>query len=189
VDEPRTEGRGSLTDRVIDAVAKAMTDVEPHADLRARVMARIDEPRRRRVAWTWIVGPVAAAALVVLAIVLPPLMRTRSSPPTPVRTMPIERTVASPTRDVPTPIGAIAPVPPVAPARHARARTAAVRDSGIVVEPPHGGVVVEALQAHEPISIAPVQRPAVRVADVTVAPLAELAPLEVEPLPASRGRD
>ena len=55
-------------DRLIDDVARGMTDVNPPADLRAAVLARLD----RRPSWrlTWLAAPVTAAAIFTVAIVL-----------------------------------------------------------------------------------------------------------------------
>jgi hypothetical protein len=184
-----TRDHRPFTDDAIDAVARAMTNVEPRADLRARVLAEIDTGRERRVPWTWIAVPVAAAAVILLAITLLPLMRSPGR--TPAGTAPIQRTVeSSPTPRAPASVARIEnPATARTVTRARTTRDAVVRDAGIIVEPPHGTVVVEALPAHEPISVAPVERPAVRFADVTVVPLADLAPIEVEPLPASRGRE
>ena len=59
-----------IGDRVIDDVARQMTDAQPPADFRARVLARIIEGQSPRSAWraAWILSPVAAAALIVVAI-------------------------------------------------------------------------------------------------------------------------
>jgi hypothetical protein len=59
-----------IGDRVIDEVAQQMTDAQPPADFRARVLARIIEGQSPRSTWraAWILSPVAAAALIVVAI-------------------------------------------------------------------------------------------------------------------------
>lgn len=51
---------------LIDDVARAMTDAAPPAGLHGAVLARLD--RRRPVRFWWITAPIAAAALVALAI-------------------------------------------------------------------------------------------------------------------------
>jgi hypothetical protein len=57
-------------DREIDRVAREMLEVDPPAGFRRRVLDRLEAPRRG-FTWTWIVLPVAAAAVLLLAIVLP----------------------------------------------------------------------------------------------------------------------
>jgi hypothetical protein len=56
-------------DKEIDLAVRKLLDVEPRADLRARVIERIALPRRA-VSWTWAIAPIAAAALFVLAVML-----------------------------------------------------------------------------------------------------------------------
>jgi hypothetical protein len=51
---------------LIDDVARLMTDAAPPAGLRRAVLASID--RRRPTRFAWVAAPIAAAALVVLAI-------------------------------------------------------------------------------------------------------------------------
>src|SRR5207248_10119968 len=71
---------GTDLDRAIDLTVRAMLDVEPRADLRTRVIERLERPRRA-VNWAWVVAPVAAAADLVLAVTL-----SRPAPPQPRRT-------------------------------------------------------------------------------------------------------
>jgi len=75
-------GRGSgigdrALDAAIDAAVREMLDMEPAADLRGRVMDRIDGLSANSAAsafgrklW-WIAGPVAVAATIVLAVLVP----------------------------------------------------------------------------------------------------------------------
>jgi hypothetical protein len=57
-------------DRLIDDVARQMTEGQPSADFRARVIASIDERPWRTTRSAWLLAPVAAAALVFIAIVV-----------------------------------------------------------------------------------------------------------------------
>jgi hypothetical protein len=78
----------SALDRAIDAVAGRMTAAEPAAAFRARVLARIDRPRRRLApASGWMAAAVSAAAVVLLALAIG---GNRSGPG---RSQPSERTV------------------------------------------------------------------------------------------------
>jgi len=64
-------------DAAIDLVVREMVDVEPRADLRGRVIERLERRDasvgrvfRPGVKWTWLIAPVAAAAVVLPAVVL-----------------------------------------------------------------------------------------------------------------------
>src|SRR5262245_11254794 len=54
----------------IDDVARRMTEGAPPADLRARVLARLEEPAAAPWRWrlVWIAAPLAAAAIVLLIV-------------------------------------------------------------------------------------------------------------------------
>src|SRR4051812_12362067 len=57
------------TDALIDDVAGRMTEGAPAADFTARVLRRIDERQPGfRSRWVWVVGPLAAAAMVLIAM-------------------------------------------------------------------------------------------------------------------------
>jgi hypothetical protein len=56
-------------DRTIDTVARQMTAGEPSANLRARVIDRLETPRATR-RLLWIGVPIAAAATLVIALVV-----------------------------------------------------------------------------------------------------------------------
>jgi hypothetical protein len=55
-------------DRLIDDVARAMTDANPPADLRAAILARLDQSPSWRLAW--LAAPVTVAAVLAMAIAL-----------------------------------------------------------------------------------------------------------------------
>src|SRR3954447_22600867 len=64
-------------DAAIDLVVREMVDVEPRADLRARVIERLERRDasvgrvfKPGVKWTWVLAPIAAAAVVLLGVVL-----------------------------------------------------------------------------------------------------------------------
>ena len=66
-------------DRAIDEAARELTAGEPHGSFRARVLERIDEPRR---IWSspWVWSPLAAAALVAIAVVIRTPQRIEPTP-------------------------------------------------------------------------------------------------------------
>jgi hypothetical protein len=57
-------------ERLIDDVARQMTEGQPSADFRARVIAALDNPPRRTTRSAWLLAPVAATALAFIAVVL-----------------------------------------------------------------------------------------------------------------------
>ena len=111
-------GRGSEVggrdlDAAIDRAVREMLDVEPPAGLRGRVIDRIESPRRG-LTWIWIATPIAAAAILVLAVLLPSKTPTTVVNP--------ERTVATAPFDAargrqPQPAASAAPstIAPVSP--------------------------------------------------------------------------
>lgn len=181
-------------DAAIDRAVRELMDVEPRADLRGRIIARIERPRvlagrvfRPGVRWTWVLAPVAAAALVVIAVVLmrpatpTEVPRTGTdivlrAPETPAEAPPVAR------REEPrAPSPARLAVPP---ARQAHA-AAAIADDTIFrsARPDEGFAVVDALPAPPPIVVNTIAAPAsTQPADLDIAPL-RVAPLEVNALP------
>jgi hypothetical protein len=57
-------------DEVIDETARRLTDSQPRVGFTTRVVARLDE-RPRRWSRAWLLAPPAAAAIIVLAVVMP----------------------------------------------------------------------------------------------------------------------
>jgi hypothetical protein len=66
------ERLGLAIDRAIDEVAQQMTEGQPPADFRARIVARLDAGDRPQRFWpaAWVLSPVAVAAAIVLAILV-----------------------------------------------------------------------------------------------------------------------
>ena len=64
-------------DREIDRAIRARLDAEPPPGFRARVLARIERPRRTGTGWNWIAASVAAAALAGAAVWLPRMTAPR----------------------------------------------------------------------------------------------------------------
>jgi hypothetical protein len=57
-------------DTLIDDVARRMTEGAPASELTSRVLQRIDERQQRRRGWraVWVAAPIAAAAVVLIAL-------------------------------------------------------------------------------------------------------------------------
>jgi len=120
-------------DRLIDDVARVMTEPAPSAGLRGAVLARIE---RRPMHWrAWLVMPVTAAAAVVLAIAL----RGPASRPDPVRTPPNVQTASNATAPsrapVPPETGTTGAAPRTPRVRRSSPRTAEVRTIPVLAEP------------------------------------------------------
>jgi hypothetical protein len=200
--------RGSALDRAIDGAVREMLDVEPPAGLRAQVLNRIapvasgfirkdllsrNDRFRRKIIWTAV--PLAAAATLILALVLPSKHAERP----PLRQPPSTTAAVEPSR-MPAPIappGASAPLrtPGATTAsrvvRRPRTRTAAVRD-GIVAAaaftPAEPAASIEPLSI-TPIEVAPIAQQRIAPSDISVRPLNPITELQIAPLNPSERRN
>lgn len=145
-------------DRLIDDVARVMTEPAASAGLRGAVLARIERrPMHRR---AWLVVPVTAAAAAVLAIAL----RGPSSRPDPVRNPPNAQTASNATALAPDP-GDTAPVVTV--------RTPGIRRSSPRTAPVR---TIPALAGPAPLTSDGIQPDALAI------PLLHMKPIVTEPL-------
>jgi hypothetical protein len=71
---PEDEQHDSRMDAAIDAAARQMTDGAHGVDLKARVLARIDDSESSRSRWrlAWMLAPIAGAAILLVIIVARP---------------------------------------------------------------------------------------------------------------------
>jgi hypothetical protein len=181
-------------DSVIDAVAREMTEFEPSASMRARVIERIEQGRRHpshlvpRWAWTgaaaavllavataiWVAGPAPArkgattAAAVQASGGRPPAAATSTRPPA--------RPVSESAEAAGTAAGAAAGA-----ATGARINRAATprRARAASVEPADDVNRVPALADIEPLRFGSVEPDPIRIAAVTVAPFPEMTPIDI----------
>lgn len=152
-------------DETIDRSAREMLDVEPRADLAARVVAQLPDARSRRAASGfrlpasgWVLSSIAAAAIVVLAVFVAP--RESAMPQNPIvshrsdQHLAAETTVAKAVAGVTaaTPVTGKERVPPVA------ARTAARVVAATVDEDRHFTAIV-ALPGPSSIDVAGLEAP------------------------------
>jgi len=181
-------------DREIDRAVREMLDVEPPAGLRGRVMQRIEEGHvasgfSRKILWAGL--PVAAAAVILIAVVLA-RREGAAPPPTPATAPSIAK--AAPASEPPTSTQSSPAGTP---------RTATAIDRRRVDVPPREAQRVTATAAVESapvedfpripslsipaLSVSDIQRvaPAAAPTQLGVAPIAEPAPIEFEPLPLS----
>jgi hypothetical protein len=174
-------GDDDRIDRAIDEVARQMTAGSPGADLKARVLARIGEPRP---VWRspWILAPIATAAVVLLIVLAWPHQGPDDA----------ERATAAV-----TPPSRAAQRPPVAPApaqtaqsnsataetaRTPRAVPTAVRHRPVRYPATAAPSTIDAL-APPPLEVASIQLSALPDADsIHIDPLEAITSIELAPL-------
>lgn len=143
-------------DRLIDDVARGMTDVHPPLDLRAAVLERLDRRPSRLV---WLAAPLTVAAALALAIVLRDDAVTVNRPPA---ISPVAQNAARPVADPPA-AGAGDPVRKTTRARPPAAAMAPIRSLAALPGP-------RALEARQ---IQP---------DALAIPLLDMKPIVTEPI-------
>ena len=213
--DARHEARDARFDDAVDRAVREMLDVEPRADLRARVMARIEEPHvasgfdashvasafRRKF---WLIGaPIAAAAIIILAVVIarrdaagpalaptaPPSIAQATPPPAPVTSA---QTSPDSTPRTVTPDDRQWVVEP--PREVQRVASATARDSRLAVaatvaEAQSGSSDgVEPLGEIAPISVAAISPRSISSPPIQISPLGAITELQVAPLTPPEGR-
>jgi hypothetical protein len=182
-------------DKAIDRAVREMLDVEPPADLRARVMAQLPAPGSRLSAsgfrlpalgsrlpaFGWVLAPLAAAALIVLAIFVarraeplpqgPGITRARDyhlGPETPARVRVVEPPAAVPPALVTAPARR-----PVSGGTIAAASFNGNDDAATAIEP---------LKRITPIDAAPIAQASIAPAEIAVRPLNTITEVQIAPL-------
>lgn len=186
-------------DKAIDRAVREMLDVEPPAGFRARVLRRIAGSDGEMASGfgrkiLWFAAPVAAAALIALAVLLP----SRSAP----RPQPQATVVATPPQPVPSPApppvvsapppgkaARTAPAPRVAAAAPRRVPSAPDRVVAAVFAPGETGTEIEPLKAITPIEVAPIAEHRVTTGEISVRPLNPIVELQIAPLNPSERRN
>lgn len=178
-------------DSEIDNAARGLTSGEPGGDLRARVLARIDErPRAKRRTWLAIAAPVAAVAA---AVAIGRIHDARVMPTVPIAPAAQRATVNSESPSTPTGAVPRATTPSVSPQiakatprpwpthEHPRASGSAVAAPSpteafaapgvepIVVEP----LMVEAIQQPDAMVFADLEAAPIEVDEIEIATLAQ----------------
>ena len=168
-------------DRVDDAIDRAvreMLDVEPPADLRARVMAQVSAPGSRLPAAGWILAPLAAAVLVLLAV----FVARRGEP--------VPQTTVAHGPDVRLAPPAASPLTPSAPSVRPPAATRAsggsrrAGNARIVVATvvDDGPTEIAPLKTIAPIAAAPIEQERIAPAEIAVRPLNTITEIQIAPL-------
>ena len=174
---------------------RELLDVEPRGDFQARVMRRISDQgasgfdRNDRLSRTllWLGAPIAAAAMIALAVLLP---QRGAQAPAPVARIETPRTPPAPAPS-PAPVPLVSasprqtpPVPPVVVASR-RATVASAPDrlvSAASVEPADDTTGIEPLNSITPIQMAPLAEHRVATSDISVRPLNPITELQIVPL-------
>ena len=174
-------------DKAIDRAVRQMLDVEPPAGLRARVLRRIstaDQPASgfsRKI--LWLGAPVAAAALIVLALLLP--QRVEQPAATVVTNQPagLRPSPAAPVVTPPTPVSPTPPAPRVVAVSRPRLTALPERIVAAASLPPaETTTAIEPLKSITPIEMAPIAAYRVAPSDISVRPLNPIVQLQIAPL-------
>ena len=165
----------SDVNRAIDAVAARMTAVEPSANLRVRVLTRLDERPARR--WVWTLAP-AAATVAVVAVATTLVVRR------PARVAPETPAITSAPSAAPAASGALEPAANVVSVAVSRG---SARSSATTTAASWNDQVLPALSKPALLSVGSIQPDALGIAQLSVEPLVAEAPLTVPPIDGARG--
>jgi hypothetical protein len=173
----------SKLDFEIDRAVREMLDVEPPAGLRARVLGRLESPRRG-MSWIWLVAPVAAAAVIILAVLVPwrhaaPPVVT-SAPPSiaNVEPLPIVPPATSP-KTPESPRTVSIPVPHTTPSGGRGIEERLVVATVVAAD---DATVIDPLAPIAPITVPAVRTASITPTEIAISPLAPIAELQIAPL-------
>lgn len=177
-----------MTDRLDDAIDRAvrdMLDVEPRADLRARVIAQLAGPRFRLPAIpVRLVASVAAAAVILFAVFV--VRRTAPvAPPAPVVARTGDLLLAAETRrGAPAkPAPSDATMPPVPASVRVGPRAPQMgRDVVAFDTVENQTTAIEPLQSIAPIAIAPIAQDSIAPAEIAMHSLDPISEVQIAPL-------
>src|SRR4051794_5398372 len=191
-------------DHAIDDTARALSAGEPDAAFRARIVARLEEGGRSHRAW-WIGAPIAAAALIAIALVFFSA-RERTSPGEVRPDVARGEAPAAPRTQTSTPAVDASTSPERAAEqtpRQTRLRTRAANAASVKESTPRGEGIRERRAAEDAGGPSPVTQlapPPLEVPSIAVAPidggpslqldqLAPIAPIAVAPLENETARE
>jgi len=177
-------------DEAIDRAVREMLDVEPRADLRARVMAqlpasgsRLPAAGFRLPASRWILVPLAAAALIVLGVLVARRGGPVSTqPPASAKGPEVLAPVPEPRQPViGTPTRAVTPAfvrTTAAAPRGTRDRTVAAAAAGV----DNATIDIAPLKRIAPIAVAEIGEHDIAPAEIAVRPLNTITEIQIAPL-------
>jgi hypothetical protein len=183
----------SKLDHEIDRAVREMLDVEPPAGLRGRVLDRLDALSPNPVAsafrrnFWWIAGPIAAAAILVVAVLVPwrhaaPPIATPAAPSMAnVETPHIVPPAVSPkTSELPRTVSL--PRPSSTPGQPPIARRIEDRMIVAAVAPADDASGIDPLSPIVPIAVAASQPRDIAPKQIAISPLAPITELQIAPL-------
>jgi len=180
-------------DAAIDAVAREMTDAEPSAALRARVLDRIEQGGRRSSPalprWAWAGAAAGVVLFVATAVwVVRPAPAPRDARATPAEQRPAGPPPAAPGAERPAIQPAATSVRAASPdgvsASAGRTRRAVAAPGARPAEAAEAFDTVPALAAIEPLRLASVEPAPLHVADMEISPITEMPSIEIPSLDA-----
>lgn len=182
-------------DKAIDHAVRDMLDVEPPADLRAKVTARIEERSRPSVfdlpffdfSMVRLGALIAAVALLVLAITLVRRSEPIAQAPSIAHAGDQQLPADAPARE---PVDVRAAQQPIVPAPRTRtARAAAPRAYPASTGTTNAGLAIDPLATISPIEVASIAPSSITPEPIGVRPLNPISEVQIAPLNPPDGRD
>jgi hypothetical protein len=177
-------------DEAIDRAVREMLDVEPRADLRARVIAqlpasgsRLPASGSRLPAAAWVLVPLAAAAVIVLAIVL--ARRSEPLPQAPAVARADQHLATEPTSSATAPVLKLA----APPRDRERVQTAGTVAAASIAGNDNGTTAIAPLKTITPIAVAPIVPDSIAPAEIAMRRLNTITDVQIAPLTPPDGRD
>jgi hypothetical protein len=170
----------------IDRAVREMLDVEPPMGLRGRVLDRIQQPRRS-FAWVWTAVPIAAAAVILLAVVVSWRQAALPARPAVPVVAEVEPRVTIPvvgsSKTPETPMVASIPLAFVTP-RARRPAPSGLDDSPIAaaLAPADDASEIDPLSPIAPITVPSVSPVSITPAEIAISPLSPIVELRIAPL-------
>jgi hypothetical protein len=182
-------------DEAIDRAVREMLDVEPRADLRARVIAQLPASGSRLPAHGfrlpgsgWVLAPLAAAALIVLAVFI--ARRTEPLPQAPQVAAAVDRRLpleVAPPSVAPPLVRQAGREPNAVPPPPRAANTGTVLAADFAGDD-HATTVIDPLKTIAPIAMRPIARDTIAPAEIAVRPLNTITEVQIAPLTPPDGR-
>jgi hypothetical protein len=175
-------------DKAIDRAVREMLDVEPPAGLRGRVMARLESPKRHGAWWIWMVGPVAVAAAVLLAVNLWPRHQPQVQTPAVARGGDVYLAGETARRSTPPPSAPTVVARDGARGAQGHIGTAAQPRMVAAASLPGGETGIDPLDPIVPIAVATISPEGIAPAAIDINPLKPIDAVQIAPLTPPDGR-
>lgn len=173
----------------IDRAVRELMSVDAPADLRRRVLARLETPAPRAFPWFRLAAGASLAAAVLAVFVL---VRSRDAGPRP-QERPNERPVAAAQppeqTSLPSSMRRDRPVSKTVSDGRKRLESPRVVTATATVAEVDLGFEIASLTAIDPITIVPLDPPSIAPAGLSIVPLTPIVEVQVGPLSPSSGRD